>query len=371
MGHTNDKTDLDQQDAGFLSLPAHLRSRIDRAFDKVAGQSHEHEADADDSPSRIHRSPKTFGRGYESNGAPLVLRSGFISDDPQPGGFIVNEPQPGGFIVDEPQAGCFIVDDTHAKEPISNTQDKAHRPSRLSLSLIPSALQLLDLQPDDEDVLAVFRNAASGWEDSSNRRFRNDSADQDFVSRSDWRAVCAALLDTGDAAQQSDGTVSIDHDKPANVGQEDGIDDESEDSHSEDAYVASEDGDVDLTPLSEDSGDDYVEGGFILQAKSKRSSRTKGKGAKTRRSERAKDDTDSPMDNYDLSTPKPLSARQKEVCRSAFRLFFPEVPEENLDRQKIMIKDISRVAQLLKEKITTDEVSDLVDIMSKILADRW
>ena len=76
--------------------------------------------------------------------------------------------------------------------------------THIPLSLIPAALQSLDLQPDDPDVLAVFQNAASGWEASRGSAGR--SQDELRVSRKDWRAVCAALLDTsaGDDGDEGD-----------------------------------------------------------------------------------------------------------------------------------------------------------------------
>jgi hypothetical protein len=55
-----------------------------------------------------------------------------------------------------------------------------------------------------------------------------------------------------------------------------------------------------------------------------------------------------------------LSAKQKAECREDFARFFPDVPDAELDRQKIMIKDVTRVANLLKEKIKAEEVSFLI-----------
>jgi hypothetical protein len=52
-----------------------------------------------------------------------------------------------------------------------------------------------------------------------------------------------------------------------------------------------------------------------------------------------------------------LSTKQKAECREDFARFFPDVPDTELDRQKIMIKDVTRVANLLKEKIKAEEVS--------------
>ena len=88
----------------------------------------------------------------------------------------------GGFLPPEPSSADDgeLEDDTRA--------------DAIPFSAIPSALQALDLQPDDEDVLAVFRNAATGWE---NKGGSEDDAHL-LVGRKDWRAVCAALLDVGD-----------------------------------------------------------------------------------------------------------------------------------------------------------------------------
>ena len=62
------------------------------------------------------------------------------------------------------------------------------------LLTILSALQLLDLPPDDEQVLAVFPNAASGWGGSD-----RNTADEDAlgVLRKDFFAVCAILFKPG------------------------------------------------------------------------------------------------------------------------------------------------------------------------------
>lgn len=58
-------------------------------------------------------------------------------------------------------------------------------PLQIPLTLIPAALQYLDLPPDDPEICSIFRNAASGWSSSSPNIRRNE----EYVSRDDWRAI--------------------------------------------------------------------------------------------------------------------------------------------------------------------------------------
>ena len=51
-----------------------------------------------------------------------------------------------------------------------------------------------------------------------------------------------------------------------------------------------------------------------------------------------------------------ISPRQKKECRRMYALFFPDVEDKDLDSRRLMIKDITRVAKVLKEKITVEEV---------------
>ena len=295
---------------------------------------------------------------------------GFIVDDPQPGGFVVEEDiQPGGFVAEDSQPGGFVAEDDiqsggfvldadecedvymdSIAESASTNQDENWIP----LSLIPHALQLLDLQPDDEDVLGVFRHAASGWEDKSRSTARSDTPDEQYVSRKDWRAVCAALLDTA---------VGDEEDLPPRSKQasdEGGDLTPLESSEFGDEYQGSE-------PESESSGggddasdDEYQEGGFMTtDTKGKKS--LKSAPTRTRTSRKSKRSLSAPDDDSDDDNQgtRPLTARQRLECRRAFALFFPSIPDAQLDKQRIMIKDITRVAKLLKEKMTADEVSPI------------
>jgi len=285
--------------------------------------------------------------------ANLAQPGGF--DAPAAGGFLMDElPPVGGFIVEPPAAGGFVVEDmmnVDALPPVvaggfvipSATSAHAtkrrsrsaldHPDTQLLLSNLPSALQLLDLPPADPDVLAIFGNAARGWGKG------DVGADDAGVRRTDWRAVCAVLL-----AARVDG--DIPHVAGAN---DDGAQDEETGSgYAEDSEPGEEPGsdgylDEDGSELSdeviasEESGDDAEYG-----TKGKKS----GKKA-TKRRKGAVSEEDGPIE---------LTARQRRSARTAFALFFLDVADDALDAQRIRIRDVSRVAALLKEKITTDEV---------------
>lgn len=209
------------------------------------------------------------------------------------GRFLSNElpSEAGGFIQDSPptRLGDYITEYT--------SQLEAAR--CIPLASVPIGLQLLDLPPDDEEVLAVFRNAASGWEDED---AGVDSAEK-VISRDDWRSVCAVLL-------EEEG-----HEGPEDKEDESEVSDEGEDGDGDD--------------------DDYVEGPPT---------------ASTRRKTR-----DTKSKTLSMSSLQKDNAHQSAV--EAFSLFFPDVSQAELPQQRIMIKDIQRVAKVLGEKIKSDEVS--------------
>lgn len=259
---------MTSSDRVFDLLPVYVQRKIDRAFDAVGTGK----------PRKAGESSAALGLG-------------------------------GGFI-----GGGFIRED--------DGEPEEERPEQISIPMvdIPRALQELDLAPDDEQVLAVFRNAASGWTASS-----SDEADVTggaCVSREDWRAVCAVLLEHHQEEYQddSDGAPLL-QDFDSDAG-----DDRYEDER-----------DVD------DSSDEYVEGPSTSAVRR----RTRGRAAKSTSS--------SPGPDLSTTTRK-LTKRQQEATLEAFALFFPQVPPEDVSKQKIMIKDIQRVAKLLGEKIKADEV---------------
>jgi hypothetical protein len=90
------------------------------------------------------------------------------------------------------------------------------------------------------------------------------------------------------------------------------------------------------------SDDEYMEGPSASSSRRRPRGR-RGKSASSRSSP--------------PSTPKKLTARQTRTCLQAFALFFPTVSASELPNQKIMIKDIQRVAKVLGENIKANEVS--------------
>jgi hypothetical protein len=325
-------------DPTFSSLSPRLRKRIDRALDTACADA------SDNGPSRKRR--RVASASLPPSDATMSMAGGFIVDDPAPGGFVVEDE-------DQPMGGGFIAEDRPSSDaggfvPSSNSpsaEDEETRRSRIPLSLIPQALQLLDLQPDDEDVLDVFRNAASGWENTVeglNRRAASE--DELFVSRKDWRAVCAALLDTASARDQEEQL------------QEDESMIEGESEASEDEYEGL-DRTSDEVSEDDDSEDEYQEGGFMrssLRGKGKEKAKA-APVARKRGSRKASYSSDSSRDSLE-ARPRQLTARQKAECRRTYALFFPDVPDSELDGKRIMIKDITRVAGVLKEKISAEEV---------------
>ncbi|PCH44364.1 hypothetical protein WOLCODRAFT_138959 [Wolfiporia cocos MD-104 SS10] len=285
---------------------------------------------------------------------------GFLLDEPQSRGSHLSDPQPVGFIIDEPQAGGFLMND----DAQSTSSDYAERDgntraytehSQIPLFLIPTALQLLDLQPDDEDVLEVFRNAASGWE-NNNHRTDSEHALEQFVSRKDWRAVCAALLDSGRETE----------DVPSEEESEDEYNLNDEDnSNPEDVYVHSESEGAESASSFGGSDDEYRDSGYTPKAKAKARGKDKNAAqlAQKRTSRRAS--RRSPLsDSDEPHEPRRLTVRQKQECRRMFSLFFPTVGDADLDAQRIMIKDITRVAKLLQEKITAEEIMEMLEVFS-------
>jgi len=201
--------------------------------------------------------------------------------------------------------------------------------SGISLSLIPSALQLLDLPPDDSEVLSVFRNAASGWTSCSITSFENLDPQEKFVSKEDWRSVCAVLLEHRNSEISNNEHLP----KMSQDGELDSAD-----------YIDSESG---ADP--ESSSDEYVEHHINIRPR-------KRVQDQHRQSRLAR-----PPLPLDMARP---SSRQMETCLKTFALFFPEVPRHKLADHRIMIKDVQRIAKLLGEKIKAEEMVEMLSTFS-------
>ena len=267
----------------FLALPLRLQCLIDEAFDLTADPGHTIDGQAKDTPQQN-----------------LTASAG------------------GFFIESHPNASGTTIDDD-----ILERQNNARQAS-ISLSSIPSALQLLDLPPDDSEVLSVFKNAASGWTSDSITSFEGLNPQEKFVSREDWRSVCAILLENRRSEIVSD-------DEPSpKMSKSESWQDVEVDSES---YIDHESGDDSV----ESSSDEYMEHPIRPQ-------------------KRVQDQNRQFTSHLTLNPTRP-SSRQKETCLKTFALFFPDVPHHELADHKIMIKDLQRVSKLLGEKIKAEEVN--------------
>ncbi|KAI0305144.1 hypothetical protein B0F90DRAFT_1578173, partial [Multifurca ochricompacta] len=221
--------------------------------------------------------------------------------------------------------------------------------SSILLSRIPHALQLLDLPPDDEEVLAVFRNAATGWGDNYSSE-ENDATDE-YVSLRDWRAVCAALMDSGgdeDGAEEGSG-LEVDVHENTDIIDED-LSSEPEQSIGE-------------------SSDEYPYTGASarLPKRPRKSTATSvavpraTRKARSRKTPSVAAQRRSPLSP---STSAGISPRQRRSCLQTFLLFFPGVPEEVAKRSRLGVRELNAAATVLNEKIKTEEMIEMLQAFS-------
>jgi len=264
----------DSDDPAFLALPPGFRRQIDEVFDTSASR----------------KSRRTPHNGDD------IPAGGFVIDDAECGGSSIDDEGPGGFLV---------------PNDIDGDAD-----SYVALSSIPNALCLLGLEADDE-VLAVFRNAATGW--------GVRSEDAQGVCRKDWRAVCAVLLGDQEGMEaETPGKENIEID---------------EDSGSEgDEYEMSE-----LSNESEEeSSEEFKDNGQFHKSRT---------ATTTPRKAPSKISTSSMIRSIHLTE------AQKAICRADFARFFPASTDAQLEHQRIMAHEIMHASDLLKEKLKPDEVS--------------
>ncbi|KAK7029937.1 hypothetical protein R3P38DRAFT_2524404 [Favolaschia claudopus] len=223
----------------------------------------------------------------------------------------------GGFI-----GGGFLVEES---EPAT----------QIPLSAIPEALQQLDLPPDDEQVLQVFENAASGWQLAADQSEAAGSGDgEQYVSRDDWRSVCSVLLEHRAEEYEDSDEMDVDAapDQADDFDQEDAPDDEYEENEE---------------PEEDSDSDEYVD---ESPSKSRRSARSK----KTRRRSPSSDSSDS------SSTPKKLTPRQQKTCLDTYALFFPDASEADLPTQRVTMADVQRLTKLIGDKLKAEEILDML-----------
>ncbi|EPQ53657.1 hypothetical protein GLOTRDRAFT_139815 [Gloeophyllum trabeum ATCC 11539] len=321
----------------YDALPASLRRKIDDAFDAFVDE---------DKPEDGYAEPAHYPSGDTMQAGGFILEDepgGFIPPGTNDaGGFILDEP--GGFVIDEPEqsAGGFVAEKLSAPAASSSRPRKrAKKHSHIPLSLVPQALAILDL-PDDDEVLQVFRNAASGWiapPGSAGDPPRGRG--EEMVNREDWRAVCAALL--GGVGEGDEAVMDVDKGEGVLEGGEE------------------EEGDSDLTPYSEeeDEGDNESDEDF---SPTKTSKTKTGRGQRPVGHSSSPSRTVTPTKRKRAPSPSDLTARQKQAVLVTFSLFFDDV--RDIEQRRIGVKDIQRAARDLKEKIGLDEIQDMLQEFS-------
>ncbi|KAF8880011.1 hypothetical protein BD779DRAFT_1446556 [Infundibulicybe gibba] len=258
----------------FSNLPHRLQQRIDEAFDAALN-------DQAPGQSRIHQ-PTDSG-----------------------GGFIVDHPSQGGGFIPEESGGA--------------------QGNQLLLADIPKALQFLDLPPDDDEILAVFNNAASGWSSSTSKLDQAMDGGR-LVDREDFRAVCAVLLEGTAGTSEGNASDNFAHDADSDGG-------------SSDEYHNLDESHSDIP--DDESEDEYVDGPAPSHRRVRGTTTTK------------------PSEGS-----KKLTSRQEQAVLEAFALFFPDIPKSDVPNQRIMIKDIQRASQVLGEKLKADEMVEMLTAFS-------
>ncbi|KAG8774962.1 hypothetical protein FRC12_001723 [Ceratobasidium sp. 428] len=381
---------MSDDDDDFSTLKPSLRRAIDTAFFKLVKKSNEARKD----------------------GVPRKRRRVELDDEDGGGGFVKS----GG---DEDEGDQGSDDDQEPSIPLSLV------PSGLQVHLTFTCLylshshsiqkQMLDLPPDDQEVLTVFRNAASGWENPRPRRPKPGSDDEMeveedkdaglSVSKEDWRAVCAVLLGqqqeeleqpsrkkqpgtrpsrrntspaTSDRRQtraSTRGKGKAKAPEPEPESDEGGGFVFEDDNNEGSGFVFEDDeeggGGFELDDEEDEAGSDsdrYSEqsdedSGSEFGASAGPSRTTRG--TTKQKDEEQEDGSELEMDADD-DMPQTLTARQEREARLAFALFFPDMDPNDpaLDQKKIGIREVGDAAKTLKEKLLTDDIIEMLRMFS-------
>ncbi|KIY50280.1 hypothetical protein FISHEDRAFT_19486, partial [Fistulina hepatica ATCC 64428] len=246
----------------------------------------------------------------------------------------------GGFIVEDntPALSTGVEGDDD-----NNDQDEDCQPEGILISSIPTALQSLDLPPDDDEVLSVFKNAASGWQNNPSSSMTRGSDDA-VVSLADWRSICAVLL-AHRVKEYEQATSNTQSGEDANEVSLSELESDAED--------------------GDDSDDNYVAGPSKSSRRKSTRHSTK-KRARTRR--RGKNDSSSSRsssgDEDESALLGRITTRQRKTCLDAFALFFPSVPPSELPAQRLKIKDLQQVAKTIDQRIKAEEMIEMLEAFS-------
>ncbi|KAG8707266.1 hypothetical protein FRC11_007555 [Ceratobasidium sp. 423] len=306
------------------------------------------------------------------------------------------------------EGGRFVKDYQDEREESEEEQDG------IPLSVIPKGLQMLDLPPDDEDVLSVFRNAATGWEHRPeiSRRRKSGSDDEVVVdkdaglsvSQEDWRAVCAVLLGQKEDDPEEERPKKKRKKPTRSVAFQDKKQEQPErrvtrgqaraaakQVESPKKQIEEEDEDVGGGFLLEDGGfipaSDDEQGGFIPASDEELGEAHDGSdsdrysdeddassvsefGATQPKSARPrKEDLDVEMDidySWEDDLPRSLTVRQLQEAKLAFALFFPGVDEKDpsLNTRRLGLKEVQDAAKMLKENLSSNDIMEMLNMFS-------
>lgn len=294
-------------DADIAALPKETLHRIDHAFDRAVT---EFSSEVSEGPP--HKRQRKFQEQSSSK----------LPDDR---------------LQENDTGGGFLLEDSDSQV----IRQSEHKDVELDMdmlipfSAIPRALQILELPPDDSEILNVLSNAASGWHAGSNQVNNSES----FVTRRDWRAVCAVLLAP---IQGEDDQVHLEDQRRTSI---DGSALSSLSSESEGAYD------------DESSEDEYVPDKDI--GKNKSNTLYKKSIHKQKRSITSRE-IGSPGADRELS----IMESQRRNALDAFSLFFSAASSDSDNTKTTELKDrvlnsehLMKAAQILKERISPDEVN--------------
>ncbi|KAJ1302217.1 hypothetical protein OPQ81_001041 [Rhizoctonia solani] len=287
------------------------------------------------------------------------------------------------------EGGGFVKDD-------QDEQGSEDEQDGIPLSMVPIGLQMLDLPPDDEDVISVFRNAATGWESRPGVPRRRGSGSDDevlidkdvglSVSRQDWRAVCAVLLGQKEDVSEEERPKQETKKRTWKVGAKDKQDREQPERRRkirakrgggflvEDGGGGSDDEQGGFLPASDEEMEDAQDGSDSDRYSDDNDASSVSEfGAPTQpkatRSRTKKNDSDVDMDvddNWENDMPRSLTVRQLREAKLAFALFFPGVDanDPSLNARRLGMKEVEEAAKTLKENLSSNDIKEMLSMFS-------
>ncbi|CAE6444449.1 unnamed protein product [Rhizoctonia solani] len=288
------------------------------------------------------------------------------------------------------------------------------------LDLASLCFQMLDLPPDDEDVMNVFRNAATGWESRTGvPRRRGSESDEEVsvdkdaglsVSREDWRAVCAVLLGQKEEEEED----NEEEEEPPKKRMKKSVRKterkqperrvtrgqtrtatkqatpkkiiEAEDSDEGGGFLVedeegggfvpgSDDEQAGFLPPSDEEMENAQDGSDSDRYSDDDASSVSEFGSPTRpkptRSRTKKDelevDVDAGLDDdWENDMPRSLTVRQLKEAKLAFALFFPSVDanDSSLNTRRLGTKEVEEAAKALKENLSSNNIIEMLNMFS-------